>query len=149
MLRVATPDDIPQIQAVLNTPANWDKLEAYPDAAVLGAITGDEDRVFVWDEHGSWSGFCWLKLVDGAVKIEEFGAAKPGQGIGSKLFSAVLDWAENEGGVSKIWLAVAADNSNAIRFYERFGFVRSDLREKAWTRRAGPVADALIMQRAL
>ncbi|MEM9794797.1 MAG: hypothetical protein AAF848_17790, partial [Pseudomonadota bacterium] len=41
--------------------------------------------------------------------------------------------------------AVAADNVDAIRFYERFGFVRTELRRAVWERRMGPVADALIM----
>ncbi|MEM9229412.1 MAG: hypothetical protein AAGB10_07380, partial [Pseudomonadota bacterium] len=53
---------------------------------------------------------------------------------------------ESSGGFpAPLRLAVAADNVDAIRFYERFGFVRTELRRAVWERRMGPVADALIM----
>ncbi|WP_367383441.1 hypothetical protein [Roseobacter sp. HKCCD8198] len=40
---------------------------------------------------------------------------------------------------------MAADNTEAIRFYERFGFVGTEFRRSYWKRRAGSIADALTM----
>lgn len=145
MLRAATTKDIPLIQAVLNAPENLTKLEGYSDDSVYAAIKGSETAVFVWEDNGKWHGFCWLRQTSDGTKVEEFGVNRPGCGVGSRFFAAVLNRIAQEGFPAPLWLAVAADNVDAIRFYERFGFVRTELRRAVWERRMGPVADALIM----
>lgn len=147
MIRRADHGDVSRIQAVLNRPENWDKLEAYADEAVRAAIDGAQTTVFVWEEDRQWQGFCWLQRAADSVKVEEFGVNMPGAGIGSRFFSAVLEDLDLHEKAKSVWLAVAADNTAAIRFYERFDFVPTGLREAAWKRRKGPVADALIMTR--
>ncbi len=147
MLRHADHNDVPRIQAILNKPENWDKLEAYSDEAVLAAIDGAEMTVFVWEEDQQWLGFCWLCRAACSIKIEEFGVSTPGEGVGSRFFAAVLENLDLYDEAKSVWLAVAADNKAAIRFYKRFGFVPSELREAIWKRRKGPIADALIMRR--
>ncbi|MCG8354912.1 MAG: GNAT family N-acetyltransferase [Kiloniellales bacterium] len=146
MLRRAREKDVPLIQSVLNKPENWDKLEAYSDEAVLAAINDETMTVFVWEEDGHWKGFCWLRWTSEGTKIEEFGVTDPGESVGSSFFSTVLKSVDLDDGQRPLWLAVAADNAAAIRFYERFGFVRATLREAVWNRRKGPIADALIMR---
>lgn len=146
MLRLATPADLPLIQTVLNDPGNLDKLEGYDDAALRAAMEQPESWIYVWEEAGVWSGFCWLRLAQGAVKVEEFGVLHPGQGVGRRFFEALLDQVTAEHG-GHIWLAVAADNAAAIRFYERFGFTQTLVKKAAWARRAGSVADAVMMER--
>ena len=146
MLRRANEEDVPLIQSVLNKPENWDKLEAYSDKDLLAAISDKTMIVFVWEEDSHWKGFCWLRWGSEGPKIEEFGVSEPGEGVGARFFSAVLKSVDLDNGQPSLWLAVAADNTAAIRFYERFGFVRATLREAVWHRRKGPVADALIMR---
>ena len=46
-----------------------------------------------------------------------------GEGIGTKLMNALTDHLK-EMGVKGVMLGVASDNTGAIRFYERLGFVR-------------------------
>lgn len=140
MLHHAIADDIPLIQSILNRPDNLDKLEGYSDDALRAALT--RDRIFTWVEGGDCLGFCWVTDTPNGPKIEEFGTRAPGGGVGSKLFRAVLDQLDPSG----LWLAVAADNAAAIRFYHRFGFVPDGLRPAAWHRRKGPPADALILR---
>lgn len=145
MIRHADHGDVSSIQTILNEPSNWWKLEAYPDEVVHAAIDDDQTPVFVWEEGGRWSAFCWLRRTAEGTKIEEFGVCEPGRGIGSRFFAALLEKVLQEGSKLPLWLAVAADNVEAIRFYERFGFVGGELRKAVWKRRAGPVADALFM----
>ncbi len=146
MLRRAHEKDVPLIQSILNKPENWAKLEAYSDEAVLAAINDEKTAIFVWEEDGRWKGFCWLRRTPEGSKIEEFGVSTPGDGVGSRFFSAVLENVVHDNAQRPLWLAVAVDNTDAIRFYERFGFVRAALKEAVWKRRKGPVADALIMR---
>lgn len=145
MIRRAEPNDLSQIQAVLNQPGNLDKLEAYSDVDILAALASEEAWVFVWDEGGVWGGFCWLNRTDNGIKIEEFGAARPGKGIGTRLLKAVIEELEPLINAEGLWLRVASDNASAIRFYERMGFDKGSLSPKLWHRRKGPVADSLAM----
>ena len=145
MLRHAGHSDVSSIQAVLNAPANWGKLEAYSDETVHAAIDDEQMTVLVWEEDEQWKGFCWLRRTSEGTKIEEFGVSVPGQGVGSRFFSSVLEHVTHGDRQPSLWLAVAADNTGAIRFYERFGFVGTTLKKSVWKRRKGPTADALIM----
>ena len=145
MLRYAVHSDVSLIQTILNAPVNWEKLEAYSDETVHAAIDDEQTTIFVWEEAGQWKGFCWLRRTSEGTKIEEFGVSAPGQGVGSRFFSCILEKVTTRDWSTPLWLAVAADNAAAIRFYERFGFVNTALKKSIWKRRKGPVADALIM----
>ena len=46
-----------------------------------------------------------------------------GAGIGSRLFDALTAWS-NQAGVRRLELTVMSHNAQAIRLYERYGFVR-------------------------
>jgi len=148
-IRKARSGDIAGIQAILNAADNLDKLAAYPDETLLAAMSSKDSEIFVLETTDCRVGaFLWLTGLTSArgVKIEEFGAAEPGLGHGGSLFDAVLGdlWARYPG--RPVWLAVAGDNAPAIAFYRRRGFRQTDLRSAVWHRRAGPVADAVIME---
>lgn len=148
MMRRANPDDIPFVQKVLDAPDNLDKLAAYTDAQLTSALGDATQRLWIWQSGRTPAAFLWFTGVGSGghgPKIEEFGAEIPGRGIGTRLFSAALSKLRAQRLHKGLWLAVAADNAQAIRFYERFGFRATDLRPAVWHRRAGPVADALIM----
>ena len=147
-LREAAQHDLPFIQSVLNAPGNLDKLEGYSDAHVSAVLDTAGTPVYVWEENGWPQGFCWLTISDDGTKIEEFGVRTPGHGVGHRFFSAVLNHVSDIGLARPVWLAVAADNYGAVRFYERFGFVTKARKSAVWHRRKGPVADALIMHLA-
>lgn len=147
MLRPATPDDIPFIQSILNAPGNLGKLEGYADDVLHDSLRDADVQVFIWMDQGAAVGFCWLRRGGDGTKIEEFGVSHPGGGVGSAFFAAVLDHVTAQAPGALIWLRVAGDNASAIRFYERFGFQRTGVAKAAWARRAGPVADAVRMER--
>lgn len=47
-------------------------------------------------------------------------------GVGSALMESIIDWAKTAG-ISKINLEVRVDNKNAIKLYEKYGFVNSGI----------------------
>lgn len=150
MLREATEADIPIIQSVLNAPENLDRLAGYADAQLQAALHSPDSWIGIWQDGPTAAAFIWLTGMGAGTspKVEEFGAVTPGRGYGTRLFQAVLDRLV-AAGTPRLWLAVAADNADAIRLYQRLGFVAEEVRPKVWARRAGPVADTLVMGLAL
>jgi L-phenylalanine/L-methionine N-acetyltransferase len=73
-------------------------------------------------------------------------AAWQGQGVGQRLMTAAMHWADNWAGVLRIELTVFADNARAIALYERHGFEREGVM-RAHMMRAGELADTLCMAR--
>ncbi|MGK6312110.1 GNAT family N-acetyltransferase [Neorhizobium sp. DT-125] len=69
-----------------------------------------------------------------------------GRGVGSALMTAVLDIADNWLNLRRVELTVFTDNDNAIRLYEKSGFVKEGhLKEFAF--RDGAYVDAYSMAR--
>ena len=148
MMRPAKADDVPYIQRVLNDPGNLDKLAAYSDADIAAAICDQSHRIWIWEVQGDPAAFIWITGIgehERGPKIEEFGATVPGQGVGTLLFRAAMEELQTKGLLKGLWLAVAADNGDAIRLYQRLGFKPVEVRQAVWQRRSGPVADALYM----
>jgi putative acetyltransferase len=69
-----------------------------------------------------------------------------GRGIGNALLAAMLDVADNWLGLNRLTLTVLADNTAAVRLYERHGF-KPEALKRADVFRAGAYADALAMAR--
>lgn len=70
-------------------------------------------------------------------------AAYRGQGLGSQLMQAGLDWAQNSP-LKRIELNVYCDNTPAIALYQKFGFVIEG-RRKGYVLHEGQYCDDLIM----
>ncbi len=71
-------------------------------------------------------------------------ADRRGEGIGTTLVEAALDYAR-EHGAYKVSLEVWPHNSAAIALYERFGFEREGYLRKHWRRRNGELWDSVVM----
>lgn len=69
-----------------------------------------------------------------------------GKGIGTALLREITDAADNWLRIERLELTVFADNLQAIRLYERFGFEQEGLLRN-YAFRAGAFADALAMAR--
>lgn len=69
-----------------------------------------------------------------------------GRGIGSALIAELIDAADNWLGLRRLELTVYADNTRAIRLYERFGFVAEGI-QRDYAFRAGRFVDVLGMAR--
>lgn len=69
-----------------------------------------------------------------------------GRGVGSALMAAILDIADNWLGLRRVELTVFTDNENAIRLYEKNGFVKEG-HMKEFAFRDGEYVDAYSMAR--
>jgi L-phenylalanine/L-methionine N-acetyltransferase len=73
-------------------------------------------------------------------------SAWQGQGVGDRLMTAALHWADQWAGILRIELTVFADNQRAIKLYERHGFLTEGLL-RANMLRDGVFADTYLMSR--
>jgi L-phenylalanine/L-methionine N-acetyltransferase len=73
-------------------------------------------------------------------------SAWQGQGVGDRLMTAALHWADQWAGVLRIELTVFADNQRAIKLYERHGFLTEGLL-RSHMLRDGVFADTYLMSR--
>jgi putative acetyltransferase len=64
--------------------------------------------------------------------------------VGARLLAAGLDWARATGVVTRLELAVYAENARAIHLYEKFGFTVEGRRRRAVRHRARWVDDVLM-----
>lgn len=69
-----------------------------------------------------------------------------GRGVGRRLMSRLLDWADNWAGVLRVELTVHADNERAIALYRSMGFVEEG-RHRGYALKNGRYVDALSMAR--
>ena len=67
-----------------------------------------------------------------------------GQGVGSALVTAAIDWARKRG-LHKLSLSVFTHNEAAIALYRKFGFVEEGRRVKHFRRANGELWDSLEM----
>jgi RimJ/RimL family protein N-acetyltransferase len=71
-----------------------------------------------------------------------------GQGVGTALMHACVEWAL-EAGVHKLSLEVFPWNEAAIALYRKFGFVEEGRLRKQYRRQSGELWDVLVMGRLL
>jgi L-phenylalanine/L-methionine N-acetyltransferase len=69
-----------------------------------------------------------------------------GQGVGTALMQALIDWADRWAQVVRLELTVFTDNTAAIALYRKFGF-EAEGTHRAYALRDGVYADVLAMAR--
>ncbi len=114
-------------------------LRRYPHAAVFVAERSDGALVgrlsVARDQHPASSHVADLGLM--------VAHDARGQGIGTALLQAAVDWAR-DAGIRKLELHVFPWNEPAMRLYEKFGFEREGYRKRHY-RRDGEDVDAVLM----
>ena len=69
-----------------------------------------------------------------------------GQGVGSAMMAAIVDWADNWAQLLRLELTVYTDNAAGIALYRKFGFVHEGT-HRAFALRNGVYVDAHCMAR--
>ena len=77
---------------------------------------------FCADLHGEIVGFVSYVIEGGECEIALLISDAPGQGIGTALMQAVED-AARKARCRRLWLMTTNDDLNALRFYQKRGFV--------------------------
>lgn len=85
---------------------------------------------FVAADSGEWLGYATYELRDSELEVSVISSAGARRGAGSALLAACVRVA-TEAGATRIWLITTNDNTAALRFYQRRGFVLVALRPGA------------------
>lgn len=77
---------------------------------------------FVATQQGQKIGLITYHLEDGQCELVSLNSLVEGQGVGSALIEAVQQ-AARQAGCTRLWLITTNDNLEALRFYQKRGFV--------------------------
>ena len=100
-------------------------------------------RYLVAEEEKKLLGFAGVHIIldEGHITNVAIAKERRGQGIGTRLFGALMQYAANLG-VRYMTLEVRVSNQKAIRLYERYGFMKVYVRKQYYEDNR---EDALLM----
>lgn len=120
------------------------RLDREPNSRVLLAWRGE-----------ALEGACWLRggrlrrvAHEASLELMVAEAAR-GRGVGRRLLREAVAWAEGQPGLSRLCLAVMADNDRAVALYRAAGFVDEGRRVGAVREADGRLRDDLLMARGV
>lgn len=87
---------------------------------------------FVAEEDGNWIGYLSYENRAGDIEIVVLEALLEGQGVASALLAQCARAALSEA-ARRLWLLTSNDNTPALRFYQRRGFVLAAVHRDAIT----------------
>ena len=142
MLVQATPADHDLIEAMWLAPANANWVEPPEPGEVAAAIGAG--FAFLWVPKDEPVGFAVLMTwVPRVMGISVIACTEPGQG--APFLRAILDHIFGTLNAHRIGLDVTADNTRALRLYERLGFIREGQVRECWLRPAGDWTDCILL----
>jgi len=115
---------------------------------------GDNSFEFVAEAQGKVIGMAGISIFSAARLRHSAGFGImvhkewQNKGVGTALMKAILDMADNWLMLERVELGVFADNTGAIRLYERMGFVVEGKKRHAAIKN-GEYGDEIIMARLL
>jgi ribosomal protein S18 acetylase RimI-like enzyme len=92
------------------------------DVAALPGLLAEND--------GEWLGYATYELRGGAMEICVLQSLAPGGGVGTALLAECARAAQ-VAGARRLWLITTNDNTRALRFYQRRGFLLTALHPNA------------------
>ncbi len=122
----------------------WDGLAVHSVLGQFGAGV-----LIVTDGDDEMLGYCIYQIVFETAEILRIAtdSSHQKQGVGGGLLDEFIKLCKDRG-VERILLEVRADNTSAMRLYERHGFYQIDIRAGYYQDENGRT-DALILERGL
>lgn len=160
-IRRASPKDAASFARIMGDPAVFPGLLQMPYAdeetwrtrLAEGNAPGKTDLLVVAERGGEVVGSAGLHPAGPALRRRHamhlgisVAPAMQGQGVGSALMAALVDYADRWAQVLRLELTVFADNLPAIALYRRFGF-QIEGTHRAYALRDGVYVDAHAMAR--
>jgi len=87
---------------------------------------------FVAEDEGQWLGYATYELRGGGLEIAVLESLAQGGGVGVALLAAAVGVARDSD-AARVWLITTNDNTHALRFYQRRGFVLAAVHRDAVT----------------
>jgi GNAT superfamily N-acetyltransferase len=88
---------------------------------------------FIAEDEGEWLGYAAYETRDSEVEVLALEALVEGKGAGSAVLAECVRAAIQDG-ARRVWLLTSNDNMDALRFYQRRGFVLVAVHRDAVTR---------------
>ncbi len=128
-------------------PQTWEQSERYL-ASLLEGDAGGVNLVIADRQSLRYLGQCSLMMIDNTARHAELAVVMcpncQGQGLGEEGIRLMLDFAFRQMNLRRVHLKVRSDNPQAVRCYEKCGFVREGcLRGHAYA--DGEYRDVLLM----
>lgn len=124
-VRAATAEDIPYIMHVERLPG-YDRLVGrWERDQHAEAMRNPDYRYFIAADGGKPLGFVLVKgwnAIDHVTLIKRVAVEHPGNGMGSRIVSAVLAEIYGTTEAHRVWIGCFPDNMRARRAYEKAGF---------------------------
>lgn len=134
VLRETTEDDLEFVLDAERAPGAAHLVGQWPRHRHLEAIArSDEDHLIVVGSGGRL-GFAILQGIDGphnSVEVRRIVVNRPGEGIGRRALSLVVDRAFVKHEAHRVWLDTFTGNERAQRSYAATGFVREGILREA------------------
>lgn len=160
-IRRVAPADAEAITRMMGDPSVYPGLMQVPFPSVLSwaerlktaPSDGSVDLFLIAERDGQAVGSAGLHPAATRLRrrhvatlgISVVGPAQ-GQGVGTALMAALLDYADRWAGIVRVELQVYADNARAIALYRKFGFEHEGT-HRAYALRDGQYVDSLSMAR--
>lgn len=160
-IRRASPKDAAAFARIMGDPAVYAGVlqppytdeETWRTRLAENLAPGKTDLVLVAERDGQVVGNAGLHPASAALRRRHamslgicVAGEMQGQGVGTALMQALVDYADRWGQVLRIELTVYADNAAAIALYRKFGF-QVEGTQRAFALRDGAYVDALMMAR--
>lgn len=158
IIRAMEPADALGVSALLGRIGTVEGTLQIPDAALATRLeflqrVEPQDCKLVAVAGGQIVGSAGLHTVQTSlrrrhVRMLGIGLAPEwqGRGLGRRMITRLLDWADNWAGVLRVELHVHADNPRAIALYRSLGFVEEG-RHVAYALKGGRYVDSFSMAR--
>jgi putative acetyltransferase len=160
-IRRPRPDDAAAITAMMSDPAVLPWLLQLPYATEalwkkriddMNSATAGAELIIVAERGGRVVGNAGLHPLSQVRRSHaahigmSVAVDAQGQGVGTALMAALVDWADNWARLLRLELTVFTDNAGAIALYKKFGF-QIEGTHRAYALRNGVFADVLAMAR--
>jgi putative acetyltransferase len=160
-IRRPRPDDAAALAAMMSDPAVLPWLLQLPYATEamwrkrideMNAVTAGAELFIVAERGGRVVGNAGMHPLPQVRRSHVAGIGMSvaldaqGQGVGTALMVALIDWADNWARLLRLELTVFTDNPAAIALYKKFGF-QIEGTHRAYALRNGAFADVLAMAR--
>jgi RimJ/RimL family protein N-acetyltransferase len=117
----------------------WIEDHAKADNSIILVAVDTDSEKEEWDlDDGEMVGLmnCWGGTRRAMKHETTLGitvkAGRRGEGIGTRMMMQAIEWARGSGVVKRVQLEVIAENVEALKLYERLGFVAEGVRKRAF-----------------
>jgi GNAT superfamily N-acetyltransferase len=125
LIRPAGADDRAQIAGILRS--RWGSTDIALRGELIDALSLP---ALVAEDRGRLCGALTYRFFEDACEIVSLDALQQWRGTGTRLIEAVAEIAKSRG-VRRLIVVTTNDNLDALRFYQRRGFVQAAIRPNA------------------